>query len=131
MVTAGTPATRVIGPVTVTDFVRYQGASGDLNPIHHDAEFAQAAGFPTFFAVGMFNAGVLGTYLADLYGAANIRRFAVQFRAQVWPGDLLTLAVTEASERVGEDGAKILDVEATVVRQTGQIAITGSATFVA
>ena len=33
------------GPLTVTDFVRYQGASGDMNPIHHDTGFAQKAGF--------------------------------------------------------------------------------------
>ena len=34
------------GPLTLTDFVRYQGASGDFNPIHHDTAFAQAAGIP-------------------------------------------------------------------------------------
>lgn len=27
-------------PLKVTDFVRYQGASGDMNPIHHDSAFA-------------------------------------------------------------------------------------------
>jgi acyl dehydratase len=35
---------REYGPLTRTDFVRYQGASGDFNPIHHDDEFAQSAG---------------------------------------------------------------------------------------
>ncbi len=37
-----TPDTRSIGPLTRTDFVRYQGASGDMNLIHHDEPFAQA-----------------------------------------------------------------------------------------
>jgi acyl dehydratase len=44
--TEGTsPAPMTIGPVTRTDFVRYQGASGDMNPIHHDETFARAAGY--------------------------------------------------------------------------------------
>ena len=49
---AGTTCTRAarraarVGPLTRTDFVRYQGASGDFNPIHHDEEFAQSAGYP-------------------------------------------------------------------------------------
>ena len=51
-------------PLTVTDFVRYQGASGDMNPIHHDTAFARQAGYPGPFAVGMLQAGkvrALGT----------------------------------------------------------------------
>jgi acyl dehydratase len=125
------PDKRVIGPLTVTDFVRYQGASGDMNPIHHDEGFAKSAGFPSVFAVGMLNAGLLGTYLSDWLGAANVRRFKVQFRAQVWPGDELTFEVVDVSERIGDDGTKLLDIESTVTRQTGDVAIKGSATFVA
>src|SRR5205823_876970 len=46
--TVGTEcAPREFGPLTRTDFVRYQGASGDFNPIHHDDDFAQSAGYPT------------------------------------------------------------------------------------
>ena len=40
------PQPRTFGPLTRTDFVRYQGASGDFNPIHHDEEFAKSAGLP-------------------------------------------------------------------------------------
>ena len=78
------------GPLTVTDFVRYQGASGDMNPIHHDTEFAQKAGFPKPFAVGMRQAGVLASWATDWLGPANVRRFKVQWREQAWPGDVLT-----------------------------------------
>src|ERR1700738_636187 len=78
---------REYGPLTRTDFVRYQGASGDFNPLHHDEELAKSAGFPTVFSVGMLQAGILGCYCTDWLGAENVRRFAVQFREQVWPGD--------------------------------------------
>lgn len=131
MATTTFPDKRVIGPLTVTDFVRYQGASGDMNPIHHDEGFAKSAGFPSVFAVGMLNAGLLGTYLTDTFGAANVRRLKVQFRAQVWPGDELTFEVTDISERAGDDGEKLLEIESTVTRQNGDVAIKGSATFVA
>lgn len=123
------PAKRVVGPLTVTDFVRYQGASGDMNRIHHDEAFAKSAGFPGVFAVGMLNAGLLGTYLTDWLGAQNVRRFQVQFRAQVWPGDELTFEVTDVAERTGDDGASLVDVTSIVTRQTGDVAIKGSATF--
>src|SRR5437899_24540 len=94
----------VVGPVTRTAFVRYQGASGDMNPIHHDEEYATAAGFPTPFSVGMFQAGVLATWATDWLGAENVRRFKVRFKEQVWPGDTLTCSgtVTKEYEADGE-----------------------------
>jgi acyl dehydratase len=51
----------LFGPLTRTDFVRYQGASGDMNPLHHDEEFAKKAGLPAPLAVGMFQAAKRGT----------------------------------------------------------------------
>ena len=116
-------------PLTVTDFVRYQGASGDMNPAHHDTEFAQRAGFPTPFAVVLLQAGVLATYLTDQFGASAVRRFKVQWKEQAWPGDVLTYTATIAGVR-HEDGAHFVDLEATVTRQTGAVHLQGWATFV-
>ena len=123
------PAPLVVGPVTRTDFVRYQGASGDMNPIHHDDGFAAAAGFPSAFAVGMFQAGLLATWATDWLGADAIRRFRVRFREQVWPGDVLTCdGRVESRDRV--DGEDQVVVALTCTRQTGGVAIDGWATFV-
>ncbi len=116
-------------PLTRTDFVRYQGASGDMNPIHHDEQFARAAGFPTVFAVGMLQAGILATYATDWLGAANVRRFKVQFREQAWPDDVLTYAGTVVGRRE-EGDRRLVDVELTATRQTGGIHLKGVATFV-
>jgi acyl dehydratase len=115
---------RRFGPLSRTDFVRYQGASGDFNPIHHDEGFARAAGFPTVFSVGMLQAGLLATYCTDLFGPANVRRFRTQFREQVWPDDVLTCT---GSVVVVEDGLIHLDL--TVTRQTGGVAVRGEASF--
>ncbi len=126
----GTKAeSRSFGPLTRTDFVRYQGASGDFNPIHHDEEFAKSAGFPTVFSVGMLQAGILATFATDWLGAENVRRFTVQFREQVWPGDTLVCS-GEVVKRYEEDGERKVDVELTCDREGGGTAIRGSATFV-
>jgi acyl dehydratase len=110
-------------PLTVQQFVRYQGASGDFNPIHFDTEFAQASGFPTPFAVGMLPASRLSSWLSAWVGVANITRFAAQFREQAWPGDELTYEGTVTS--LDGDTA---EVELSVTRQTGGVHIKGSAT---
>lgn len=115
------------GPLTRTDFVRYQGASGDFNPIHHDEGFATAAGFPTVFSVGMLQAGILGGYVTDRVGAQNVRRFGVQFREQVWPDDVLTCSGTVV-KRYEEEGESRIDIDLVVTRQTGGTAIKGWAT---
>ncbi|MGB8649515.1 MAG: MaoC/PaaZ C-terminal domain-containing protein [Mycobacteriales bacterium] len=117
----------VAPPLTVTDFVRYQGASGDLNPIHHDDAFAKASGYPGPFAVGMLQAGVLATYVTDWFGARSVRRYGVQFREQAWPGDVLTYSGKVVAVREDEDEL-VVDVELLAVRQTGGAHLRGWAT---
>ncbi len=117
---------REYGPLTRTDFVRYQGASGDFNPIHHDDEFAQSAGYPSAFSVGMLQAGILASYATDALGPRNVRRFGVQFREQVWPGDRL---VCSGKVVARDDAARTVDLELVVTRIGGGAAIKGTATF--
>jgi acyl dehydratase len=117
------------GPLSRTDFVRYQGASGDMNPIHHDDELARGYGFPSVFAVGMRQAGVLATHLADTFGRDSVREFAVRFREQAWPGDVITYEVTVAARRPTGDGTA-LELELRALRQTGGAHLTGRAVVV-
>jgi acyl dehydratase len=118
----------VDSPLRITDFVRYQGASGDMNPIHHDTDFAQKAGYPTPFAVGMLQAGIMATYATDWLGAESIRRYRVQFREQAWPGDVLTYSGKIVATRE-EGGEQLVDVELECTRQTGGTHLRGWATF--
>lgn len=115
-----------LGPLTRTDFVRYAGAGGDLNPIHHDEPMAQAAGMPTVFGMGMLHAGVLGVRLARWVGPGNVRLLSVRFTGQVWPGDVLSFAgaVTALEEIDGEARARI---ELAVRRQDDSVVLTGVA----
>jgi len=121
---------REFGPISRTGIVRYQGASGDFNPIHHDEEFARAAGLPTVLSVGMLQAGYLATYCADLFGPENVRRFRVRFRDRVFPGDVLTCRGTVA-DVTDDGGATLVSLELSVERAPGETVVSGSAVFVA
>lgn len=128
--TESVPPPLVIGPITMTDVVRYQGASGDMNPIHHDDAFARRAGFPSPLALGMMQAGMLATWATDWLGAERIRSFRVRFIEQVWPGDVLTSSGAVARQ-YEEDCERRVDVELVCRRQTGGVAVLGWATFCA
>ncbi|MEE2030876.1 MaoC/PaaZ C-terminal domain-containing protein [Rhodococcus chondri] len=119
---------RTFGPLTRQMFVRYSGASGDLNPMHYDDNMARAAGNPSVFSQGMHQSALLATFATDWLGAENVRRFGVRFREQVWPDDVLTCTgeVTAAAE---VDGGRLVTVALTCTRQTGGVAISGTADF--
>ena len=91
------------GPVTQTDIVRFAGAGGDFNPLHHDSEFAQQSGFDAPIAMGQFTAALLSTWLTDWCGVENLRAFSVQFRAPVKIGDTITFAATVRDHHVEPD----------------------------
>ena len=124
------PEPRSYGPVTRTDIVRYVGASGDFNPIHHDEEFARRAGFPTVFSPGLYQAGVLAGFATDWLGPTNVRRISLQFRTQVWPGDVLVCTAQVTARDESADGRTVdIDLRATVA-SSGEPAVVASATFV-
>jgi acyl dehydratase len=120
---------RSLGAVTRTDVVRYQGASGDMNPIHHDEPFATSAGYPAPLVVGMYQAGALLAWAAGLLGPENVRRTRVRWKEQVWPGDELLLT-GKVARRYEEDGARKVDLELFCKRQGGGVAVEAWATFV-
>ena len=122
------PDPLVVGPLTVTDFVRYQGASGDMQPIHHDAEFARAAGYDAPLAVGMFQAGLLTTWATNWLGPEHVRRSRVRWKAQVWPGDVLRCAGRIVKKHEGSDERRV-DLELDCTKQDGTVAVQGWMTF--
>jgi acyl dehydratase len=123
------PAPLVIGPLSRTDLVRYQGASGDFNPIHHDEPFAVAAGLPQPLSLGMLQAGMLATWATDWLGAEAIRRFRVRFAERVFPGDTVTCDGRVVKSYVDESGQPLVDLELECTTQTGAVALRAWATF--
>jgi acyl dehydratase len=118
---------KTVGPVTRTDIVRYQGASGDLNPIHHDEPFAKESGFPAPVGVGMFHAGALAAWAAEQVGPRTVRRTRVRFRQPVFPGDLLTFAGRVVRRWTDETGEH-LEAELSCSKEAG-VCVQGWMTF--
>jgi acyl dehydratase len=117
----------VVERLSRTDLVRYAGASGDFNPIHHDEHFATAAGNPTVFGHGMLTAGFVARCITDAVGAGNLRRYKVRFATRVWPGDTITCS-GRITRRYEEAGETRVDGEVTATTQRGETAVTGSFT---
>ncbi len=113
--------------LTRTDLVKYAGASGDYNPMHHDEIQAQAAGQPSVFGHGMFSMGLLGSVITDYVGVGNVKSFKVRFARQTWPGEELSSSVIVKAKRE-EDGKKLIDLEVTLANGEGEQKLVGDAT---
>jgi len=117
----------VVEKLTRTDLVKYAGASGDFNPIHHDEEFARSAGNPTVFGHGMLTAGFVARAVTDFVGVENLRRYKVRFATRVWPGDTITCQ-GKITRRYESDGEARVDGEVVATNQKGETAVAGSFT---
>ncbi|MGI8925992.1 MAG: MaoC/PaaZ C-terminal domain-containing protein [Tepidiformaceae bacterium] len=113
----------VIENVNRTHIVKYAGASGDFNPLHHDDTAAKdLAGYPSVFAHGMFSMGLTGRMLTDWLGPVALRNFGVRFTRQVWPGDTLT---SKGEVTKVENG--LVTIRVVTVNQDGESVVEGEA----
>lgn len=126
-VSEGDTAPRVSHELSRTDFVRYAGASGDYNPMHHDEVKAQEAGQPSVFGHGMLSMGIAGRALTDWVGVGHLTRFKVRFTQQTWPDDVLTSQITVTDKRTEDDRA-LVDLEVELVNQDDEPVVSGAAT---
>jgi acyl dehydratase len=114
----------VVENLSRTDLVRYAGASGDFNPMHHDEGFARAAGNPTVFGHGMLTAGFVARCVTDAVGVEGLRRFKVRFATRVWPGDTITCTGT-VTRKYEDEGESRVDGEVRATNQKGEVAVSG------
>ena len=114
--------------LTRTDLVKYAGASGDFNPMHHDETLATAAGQPSVFGHGMFSMGFLGTALTDWAGPGRVVRYKARFSKQTWPGETLVtkIGVTGKHE---DAGRRLVEVDCTLANEDGEVKVVGTATL--
>jgi acyl dehydratase len=109
-----------------TDLVRYAGASGDYNPMHHDEIKATAAGQPSVFGHGMFSMGLLGTAITNFVGVGTLTSYKVRFARQTWPDEVLSTKVVVSAKR--KDGDQhIVDLDVSLANSDGEVKVTGEA----
>ena len=119
------PTPLVCGPLTRTDFVRYAGASLDMNPNHHDEVYARANGNKTVFGMGMLAGGYCARLLTGWLGPGALRRLRIRFASRFWPDDVLTVTARVTAKH---DADGLVDCDFTCVSQSGEVIIRGDAT---
>jgi acyl dehydratase len=111
--------------ITRTDIVKYAGASGDFNPIHHDELFAIRAGNDRVFAMGMMSAGFLSKMVCDFVGRENLRTFRVRFTSRIWPGDTV-ICSGKVTRKHATNGEQLIEGEMQAANQRGEVTILGT-----
>jgi acyl dehydratase len=112
---------RTSSEITRTRIVRFAGAAGDFNPMHHDEVFARHAGQPSVFAMGQLQAAMLASLVSEWLGRENVLGYGVRFVDKVWPGDRLVMRGAVADESAG-----LRHCELEAVRSSdGRLVLTG------
>lgn len=115
--------TKRIGPITQTDIVRFAGAGGDFNPLHHDHDYAVRAGLPGVISMGQMQAGMLAAWVADLVHVEHLLTYSVRFVSPLSIGETLELGGTvEAIDSTSATATLSLHAKA-----ADRVVITGSA----
>lgn len=122
-------------PITRTHLVRYSGASGDFNPLHHDHTFARAIGRDDVIAHGMFIMGIAGEAITSWIDNKYLRKFSVHFLSTTQPVDLdnyentkdrATITVSgKVVEKYEENGEKRIRCEIMAQDAQGSRKLTG------
>lgn len=109
-------------PLGLTDIVRFAGAIGDFNPIHHDVAAARANGLPDIIAMGMFGCALASLAIEQALGEGALASLTVRFREPLPVRRHLRLRATAAT---AADGTPIVMVEGTS-GQTPILSLTAS-----
>ncbi len=104
----------------------FAGVSGDMYPLHLDAEYAKQTRFGARIAHGLLSASLLSTANAALLGVPGgiYIEQNIRFKNPVYVGDTLT-ARAEVIEIIAD--RRRLRTHTTIVNQKGDLVIDGEA----
>lgn len=110
-------------PISRTTLALFAGASGDLNPIHIDIDFAKQAGMPDVFAHGMLGMAYLGRLLTGWAPQTAIREFSTRFVSITQIHAVITCTGTVVEKLEGN----LVRLEIQAADQNGDVKLTGGA----
>ena len=116
--------------IEMQDVQIFAAASGDLNPVHLDPEYAATTQFKACIAHGMLSGAIVSAAIAmELPGPGSVYLSqSLRFRAPVFPGDTVTvnLEVLEKKEK-----RRFVSLDCKVFNQDGKRIATGTAEVMA
>ncbi len=115
---------RTYGPITGEHLQRYAEASGDMNPLHLNQEFARQAGFDDVIVHGMLGMALLGRLITEGLPQLRLLTFRARFRHVIRAGEAIQC---RARLRTRDSETVVLALEA--VSCAGTQLIDGSATL--
>ena len=122
------PGDKAARTTTITDdMIRlFADLTGDTNPVHLDDTYAAGTRFGRRIAHGMIAAGLISAVLAnDLPGPGTVYLSQMlQFKAPVYPGDTITVAVEVKSVRPDKP---IVTLSTVCTNQENKVVLEGEA----
>jgi 3-hydroxybutyryl-CoA dehydratase len=112
--------------ITEAHIVNYAGITGDMNPLHVDAEYAAHSMFKERIAHGMLVAGLISAVLGTQLPGPNSIYLGqdLKFTAPVMIGDTITVVVTVTGKR---DEKRIIKLRTIACNQRGEMVVDGNA----
>ncbi len=112
------------------DVTLFAAVSGDVNPVHLDAEFAATTPFKQRIAHGMWSGAIISAALAvEFPGPGTIYLGqSMSFRAPVFIGDTITIELEVTAKR---DDKQFVTLACKAVNQHGKTVVKGSAEVIA
>jgi phosphate acetyltransferase len=121
---------RLSRQLTIADIQAFAAVSGDTNPAHLDADYANDTVFHGVIAHGMWSGALISALLGTKFpgpGTIYLNQ-DLHFIRPVRIGDTLTVTVTVTTK---DDAKKRLTLDCDVVNQHGDKVVTGVATVLA
>lgn len=113
--------------ITEESMKMFAGLSGDLNPMHVDADYAKSKGYKDKIVYGMLVSSLYST-LVGMYLPGErclINKCEVDYRKPVYVGDRLTVMGEVADKR---NGTRRIKVKGKTINQNGIIVNTSEIT---
>jgi len=113
---------------TTCQLVMWAGASGDLNPIHYDKDYAIKQGLPGVIVHGQLAGCFLGQLITDWAGdGGNLKKLTLSYKGMNFPGETL-VCKGKVTRKYVEDDRHFVVCNIWVENPRGERTVTGTAT---
>lgn len=108
--------------MTETDIILWVGLTGDLNPVHIDAEYSKTTRFKDVIVPGLMVAGLISTVVTQLTLGNVYSGQTLKFLKPVYVGDTVT-AVATVVEKI--EGKRRVRIKTECFNQKDELVIVG------